>query len=220
MSTPPASAVPTPTALPPGVTCEAKHHWGNVYRGTREALVAAGLMPDGGFPGDPGMRRTMRRLEHGGRQVHVERLSPRRLEVRWTYTQDERDALARELARRQAFEAVRAHVAALPDCASGYREETMHRLRCLAEETAIDLCRRRGGYRFDDAARRAIGQAFGELARVVTGAAVTFDPAARDREVAGIYDRLASRIPQDDAFERFLQTAVAPRPDAGDAPDN
>lgn len=219
MSIPPASVAPTPTALPPGVKCE-ERGWGRVYNGRREALVAAGLVTDDLFPGDAGMPRTSRWFDYGGRRINVLRTSSRRFDVRWPYTQDERAAIERHRARKQAFDTVLALVAALPASASDYRAETLIRLRCLAEETAIDLCRRRGGYRFDDAARRAIGQAFGELARVVTGAAITFDPAARAREVAGIYNRFAAQIPKDDAFGRFLQTAVAPRPDAGEAPRN
>lgn len=219
MSIQPASVVPTPTTLPPGVKCK-ECGWGRVYNGRREALVAAGLVTDDLFPGDAGMPRTSRWFDYGGRRINVLRTSSRRFDVRWPYTQDERAAIERHHAREQAFEAVRTHVAALPASASDYRAETLIRLRCLAEETAIDLCRRRGGYRFDDAARRAIGQAFGQLACAVASAAVTFDPAARDREVAGIYDRHAARIPQDDAFERFLQTAVAPRQDAGDEREN
>lgn len=47
---------PIAVSYAPGVTLRREAH-GDVYTGTREALIAANVVPAGCFPGDPGMRK-------------------------------------------------------------------------------------------------------------------------------------------------------------------
>lgn len=44
-------------AAAPGVTCQPINHWQDEYRGTAEALAAAGLLPLDRFPGMPGQNK-------------------------------------------------------------------------------------------------------------------------------------------------------------------
>ncbi|MBK7416258.1 MAG: hypothetical protein IPJ38_15325 [Dechloromonas sp.] len=48
---------PMPEQAFHGVSME-RRHWGDRYVGKRADLIAAGLVQDGFFPGDPGMRKT------------------------------------------------------------------------------------------------------------------------------------------------------------------
>ncbi|MGE0357300.1 MAG: hypothetical protein AB7P08_10330 [Burkholderiales bacterium] len=217
MSTSPAHAaspVPsqaTPPDAGPGLKIE-EYSWGRIYRGRREAFLGAGLVREGHFPGDAGMPRWARAFDLGGRHVKIKRETSRLYSLWWSRTEAEREAAARERARLEAFDALRAHVAALPASPAAYREEVRTQLIQPLVELVFRLVRPRGGYRFTAESRAQIDGALQAVAIAVQAAEVAFDAAARERELAGIYDRHGATIPQDDAFERFLEAAIAPAP--------
>ncbi len=55
--------------------------WARLYVGTRQALIAAGLVREGQFPGDPGRARKTQHY-HGPPEWRIDRRGPNRYSVR------------------------------------------------------------------------------------------------------------------------------------------
>lgn len=136
------------------------YSWGQIISGTRAALVEAGIVPDGGFPGDPGARRhTAKSIDANGREVRV---SPRGkyLYAVWRdWTPEERDAYYAEQTRREAEKAKRdfaeSIVRSWPKTADAFRDDAHHSveqgLRLI--EAFVFRDGMRGGWRYDEAAQ-------------------------------------------------------------------
>jgi len=67
-----------------------EYHWGRFFTGTRESLIAAGVLEPGQFPGEPGNRKTSHTFATpDGREIQVrreERDGMAKL-TRWTETE-------------------------------------------------------------------------------------------------------------------------------------
>ncbi len=59
--------------------CRSIGEWpcGRVFTGTREALIATGQFRSEWFPGEPGMRRHITRINTGERQIQIAKYTPR-----------------------------------------------------------------------------------------------------------------------------------------------
>lgn len=210
-----------------GVSAERPNDQWVYYKGTKAALVAAGILADGWFPGDPGRNKTMigfRKLRglYGHAPDHrdpgaidqVRRCSRDRFEVMRETTDAE---LAEHAAARECEESVReargtarerlrraqatesACIEAMANGPEEFRERIQHSL-LVARYTAR---RADGGYLFDAETWERFDEAMAAVEEVVAGGTVAFSAVRRAAQIAEIKAETAKA---DTGLQSFLKS--------------
>jgi hypothetical protein len=201
-----------------GVSAERPNDQWVYYKGTKAALVAAGILADGWFPGDPGRNKTMigfRKLRglygHApdrrdpGAIDQVRRCSRDRFEVMRETTDAEltehavRDAAREKLQRARAMES--ASVEAMTSSREEFRERVQHAL-LVARYVARSAD---GGYSFDEDTWEAFHEALSEVETIVAAGVVEFSSARRAAKIAEIKAETAKA---DTGLQSFLKGIV------------
>lgn len=179
------------------------------YLGTRDQLIAAGLVTDGMFPGDPGRNKVSQK--HAGPPViSIAKRSRTTFEVRVNMDDDEANRRQEREAARQALALAdgrrRAELDALPKSAAGYRGRVLALFVDLME-FSIDHAKRAGvGYHFDADAMDEFESALSDAVAALRNGRVLFDSAARQQRLAEI-QREAANI--DGGFQTFMAGIAA-----------
>jgi hypothetical protein len=177
-----------------------EHCYGRTFVGTREALVAAGVVDDSKFPGDPGNPKSTVRYQDGDREVTVrKRYRSAKFEVLRRTTAEEEDACRAATAAARELEK-------LPGSEHAFRAEAKARAETFAVALHQLVSKGSGGYRFDSASVRELISASVNLVNVIAESHVVLDRPAREREIAAIKARASSADP---TFRRFLRAVIS-----------
>jgi hypothetical protein len=184
---------------------------GIIYAGTRDAIIAAGLVSAEQIPGEPTCpnRKMPFRFERDGREFLVH--SSRRkgtVEVRAMPTREEEEAhwalRAAQVEARRVAEEARKELAWLPRSREQYRERVGRSVLTRSAREREFLLEPWGGYSLPEHAvnefEQAVDMALHELLEHVR-----FSRAARDREIAAWRQKAADADPD---FARFMQTTT------------
>jgi hypothetical protein len=181
----------------------------DVYRGTREELIGAGLIRVGMFPGDPGRNKIAQtyRLPH---RVCVTRRSRSKFDV---HIEVDAHEYARRIEAEQRDQAARAAAAeaqrkreTLPVHADDYRRHMRRCASVLASGLERSLLEDGAGFRFDDASRDRIEEALYDLRAALEEGRIVFDRQERAQRLLAIQGEHAKA---DAVLQAFLATARA-----------
>lgn len=188
--------------------------WGQIIAGTREALIEAGIVPLGGFPGDPGARRhTAKSIDTQGREVSVSPRGKYLFDVRRDWTPEEKAAYHAEQARLEADKREREYAASIvrswPKAAAEFREcatkDAEWGLRIL--ESFVFRDGKMGGWRYDEAAQLQFQILADQMRQLVQSGRVVLDQQLREEHtpaaVAGTV-KAADAARADRDFQEWL----------------
>ncbi len=185
--------------------------WGTRYVGSRDELVALGVVEASWLAGVPeaGRWRKRRRiaLADGGRVVIGRRAAQAITVERWlpeAEREKRRDALFEACQRELAQVQARDEIDSLPQSADHYRA----RLRNLAAGVfglLLNALDGGAGYTLCPEAEREIREAMREVIEEISEAEVSFSPSVRTRIETEIR---AAALPDDPTFQRFIVKAI------------
>lgn len=184
-----------------GLKVEA-YYWGDVYRGSREALIAAGIVGDGAFPGDPGRGKYSVTIAAPCGKIRICRVSRARFEVHVPV--DEQESEARVAREQRANEARR--VLSYRQIASNanHARRALHGMAAgslAAHLRTLQHSNELIGFRFEEETLTAYASALHEALDILRAGRVIKDRAALDAELT----RLRHEVAQADAgFQRML----------------
>jgi len=173
--------------------------WGILAEGTREQLVAAGIVPDELLP-----ERGTVRVEIDGRAAKIVRASKYRFDVWIQWREDEREA--RERARQasedleRASAAVRARIEALPTTHDDYRVQ-IEGLESFLGYVEHRISTPHGGFRLDADTVERVGVLIQAIRSTVAEGRSQFSQADRDEQVSAMRAELVAK---DAPFAAFL----------------
>lgn len=188
--------------------------WGEIYKGSKPALVAAGLAEPRRFPGDPGNNKVMQTFYEGDRKTVVRRASKTKYHV-WLECSKEEEAnrLAKakaEKARRVEAErqlglrrALKQALDALPKSKAEYMA-WFERISIPALNECLGAARNgSGGYRCSAHSVSEIEGALHDVVEALRAAEITFDSRARRKLEDGVR---MMELRADPAFAAFMQS--------------
>ena len=189
-----------------------RYWWFDKYRGTKDELIAAGLLRDGMFPGDPGMGKTM--TTHKARntepRLQVSRQNKRIFVLRVICDDAERERRRDADAAQEAAEAARAQerveLDGLPVSSDDFRKRAVHFLRGMHAIEVKWVTKFAKGYRFNRAAFDEYEETITEAIEELASAPVCFNRDERAAFVAEIKQQTAQADP---GYQSMLATIVA-----------
>lgn len=182
-----ADCAPTPAVKAPGVTLHSTTYFARFYRGSRAALVAAGLAESAWFPGEPGQYKASGRGVRDGLVVQIRRTGADRFEVIVPFPKDVAKAEC-ERQRVRRMEAERVARCRQWEAETALTKEQYLRAMAAAVESAEDLLVRAAqehpsGMELDDETIDVLADAFDRIRQAMSGATAHFDPDRRTRTV-------------------------------------
>jgi hypothetical protein len=189
----------------PGVSVQI-FDWGRIFKGTRDALIGAGLAAPDWFPGEPGQFKTIGYRRPGDNSCFVSRTSKNRFELRLRFTESELQARRERFELDQAQQQERRELAALPASHAEYRKRVegsfLEYMRFFELSALVDG---NSGYRYAPEAVQAFHEGVAELLQVLRESRTLFDARQRERYISGVRARTAKA---DVALQGFLENVV------------
>lgn len=182
-----------------GVTREACF-WGDVYSGTREALLAAGLVETPWFPGEPGQKKTVGCGRRGGLIIKVRRTGKNKFDAYVPCGDEERNA-------RETAECVRRELDEIPISIRDFRERVLGRMKTNIGACVYAALEGEHGYIYSPEARERIKNAIFGLANLLATERIELDPTARAASITAIHAMAAKENAPLQAFLRGIAEA-------------
>ena len=186
--------------------------WGHIWKGTAEALLAAGVvqgdwLADGSERDKRGRVVRSKQIARAGSTFKVRRTSSRQYQVEEHYGEGERLERERRLKFEKELRDQAKLLASMPASHRQFREQLAAYLARHLASPVQNIARRFGGYRYSPQALAEIVEARDELLRALLQGETLFSAKARAAEIVEIRAKTAAEDPGLQAFLKTIQAA-------------
>jgi hypothetical protein len=180
--------------------------WGRSYEGRRDALIAAGILDRGHFPGDDGVPRKTSyhtTVHRDGEDVgfDVRRLSTHRFNVCINFSERQRDRFESRVQAIEAAEKSQRWIDGLPTDADDFRTRMTTLVEATTELQKTALEKMGHGYFFERSAIERFEWATNEAVKALEDGKVKFDARRRAQAIAEIRGESSKA---DTDFQQFI----------------